>query len=709
MAISGSFTTGETDGRSITVNWWRNSVTDNTSNIGWSVVGSGSVGGWVTCGNMYLEMNGTVVLNDSTRINVYQGTVCYSGSINMVHDANGAKSFWLSFAAGIYYVDQNSYASGTSVIDRIPLAPTIVGLTADTITANSVRVGSEISTFGHGTSAAARIYYRTYPSGSWLSTADQNDASGYNYWTITGLAAYQVYEYKSYWWNNNGDASYSAPLTFTTLGYANYTNGTPYCETFHSNSIDVAVCVDTTCDSLAISVDGGSWIYHNGDFLGWKVTTISSLSPGVQHSFKTSIRRKDSQLWKESNIFYGTTLSHSAITATTGNVNDTATSVSISFTNPTATPVDVYLELPDLGSTMYKRTYNVTSPVTLTLDSATMDSMLAAMTSVKSTKLRYVVHDSLDGVDTLTTMDYLLTVVDANPVFTNFTYLDSDTTISDKTENNQYIVQNYSDLHAVISISDKAVALKGSTIARYTFNINGINVEQAYSESEINKAIGVITAASDQILTVTAYDSRGNVTAVAKTIFVVPYAIPIINSSGVRLNNFENDTTLVVGGSFSPVVVNSVSKNTIASDKVTYRYKKDSDAFGDWITMDRQVGAGIFTTTDEYLDLDNTSSYTFEVNVEDLFDNNTSTFVVGRGRPILMIGSNVNSIGIGTIPTEENVVDVSDDILMKSSIEAKDHYDGSEPRVVNVCYGTSETPPSAVTTPGGTIYIQYSD
>lgn len=664
-------------------------------------------------GFVYGRVNDTVNFHTGYAYNTwYQWASGTTGWIS--HSVNGTGTigaeFYWSGSSGGYGPGTVGPKSLSLVLDRCPLAPPIVGLTADTITSSSARIGTEISSFGHGTSAACRIYYRTYPSGGWIATSDQNDAPGYNYFTINGLSPYQTYEYKAYWWNNNGDSNYSSTQSFTTLGYANYTNGSPYCETIHSSYLNVAVCVDVTCDLLQLKVDGGSWTnYFVGDWVGWKVVTVTGLSTGTQHSFQTRIRRKDSQLTKDSSVFYGTTTSHATITSATGNINDTATSVTISFTNPTSTPVSVWLELPDINASSYKVTNNATSPATLTLDSTTKNLILAAMTSVKSTKLRYVVHDSLDGVDTWSFLDYTITIVNANPTFTTFTYLDTNTDITSVTGNNQYLLQDYSTLRATISSANKAVALKGATMSRYTFNINGLNESQTYSASDINKDLGIVTAATNQILTVEAIDSRGNKTSVVKTINMIPYSLPVINATVTRLNDFEEDTTLTVDGTFSRATILNIDKNTIEQDKVNYRYKRDDGAYSDWIEMARQLDVGEFTTANEYLTLDNTISYTFEISVEDKFDTKTVTAKVDRGKPIFMISGNLNSIGVGQIPTEEDVLEVSEDILIKSSVEARDHYDGSKPRVVNVCYGTSATPPSATTTPGGTIYIQYSE
>jgi len=90
----------------------------------------------------------------------------------------------------------------------------------------------------------------------------------------------------------------------------NYLNGTPYAEAITDVQFNVAVNVDTVCDNLATSLDGAGWVYWTGDWSGWKVVTLGgNLSSNEPHTFKTSIRRKDSGLWNESTVKTVTTLS----------------------------------------------------------------------------------------------------------------------------------------------------------------------------------------------------------------------------------------------------------------------------------------------------------------------------------------------------------------------------------------------------------------
>ena len=93
MAKSGSITTNEKEGRSITLSWSLSSqdVTNNTSTIAWTLKGSGSASGWVMAGGFKAVINGTTLYSTSTdsRIQLYNGTVIASGTLKIIHNSDG--------------------------------------------------------------------------------------------------------------------------------------------------------------------------------------------------------------------------------------------------------------------------------------------------------------------------------------------------------------------------------------------------------------------------------------------------------------------------------------------------------------------------------------------------------------------------------------------------------------------------------------------
>ena len=63
MASSGSITTNEVEGRSLTLSWTLSSqsIENNTSTIAWTLKGSGSASGWVMSGAFTAVINGETV------------------------------------------------------------------------------------------------------------------------------------------------------------------------------------------------------------------------------------------------------------------------------------------------------------------------------------------------------------------------------------------------------------------------------------------------------------------------------------------------------------------------------------------------------------------------------------------------------------------------------------------------------------------------
>ena len=68
-------------------------------------------------------------------------------------------------------------------------------------------------------------------------------------------------------------------------------------------------------------------------------------------------------------------------------------------------------------------------------------------------------------------------------------------------------------------------------------------------------------------------------------------------------------------------------------------------------------------------------------------------------------GLDANDVGLANVTNVEQVAVGGD--TMEGALIADDHGTATNDEVVNVCYGTSATPPTANTTTIGTLYIQY--
>jgi len=142
-----------------------------------------------------------------------------SGSFRVNCDANGNGSYSLSASIGLYANSPyNSVStSGSTGLPRIPLAPGLLNMTVDSITTNSARLGAELTSLGHGTSATLEMFYKKHTDSTYISLGAQADVAGYNYWSATGLLPATQYDYICNVTNNNGDFAQFTAQSFTTL------------------------------------------------------------------------------------------------------------------------------------------------------------------------------------------------------------------------------------------------------------------------------------------------------------------------------------------------------------------------------------------------------------------------------------------------------------------------------------------------------------
>lgn len=184
MASSGSITSNEMEGRSITLSWSisSQSVTENCSTLTWELTGSGSASGYVMAGAFKAVINGTTVYSSEPRIELRNGTSVASGTIKIAHNSDGSKSFSLSCEAGVYTYAVSVSASGTHTLNTIPRASSVSASNATMGSATTISISRASSSFTHtltylfGNASGTIVTKTTATSVSWtppLSLASQ--------------------------------------------------------------------------------------------------------------------------------------------------------------------------------------------------------------------------------------------------------------------------------------------------------------------------------------------------------------------------------------------------------------------------------------------------------------------------------------------------------------------------------------------------------
>ena len=185
MASSGSITTNEVEGRSLTLSWTLSSqsVEKNTSTISWTLKGSGSASGYVMSGAFKAVINGVTVYTSEPRIELRNTTTVASGTATIAHNSDGTKSFSLSCEAGIYTYAVSATAIGTHTLTTIPRASTISATNANMGSASTITITRASSSFTHTL---------TYSFGNATGTIATKTTSTSVSWTPTLTLANQI-------------------------------------------------------------------------------------------------------------------------------------------------------------------------------------------------------------------------------------------------------------------------------------------------------------------------------------------------------------------------------------------------------------------------------------------------------------------------------------------------------------------------------------
>lgn len=391
---------------------------------------------------------------------------------------------------------------------------------------------------------------------------------------------------------------------------------------------------DSTIDHIWYSVsDGSTWI-DKGEAGGTSGSfTIGSLKPNTLYYVKVKVRRADSQLESSSSRLEVTTYDYPYCNSAPGfTIENTLT---LGIENPLSRTCQVALVGND-GTSYGAYETNGTSIVGFN-DTGIVNWLYSTISNLKQGTYQVkVTHQG--NVRTTNGNTYAINTSKCFPTFSNYTYRDSNTAITDITGNNQVLIKGKSNLEVTISSANKMVTKNGATPSKYNLLIDSLNNNVNYSDSDIVVNMGSVINAGTKRLSVTAYDSRTLSHTVNKDVVVYDYNKPVINVDVSRLNNFESQTTLKISGSYDVLNIDGANKNSIVS--VSYRYKEKEGEWTDWITANATVVNDKFTCNDVILNLDNAEEFNIEARVVDKLDQGIASGSIDVGEAIFFISSN---------------------------------------------------------------------
>lgn len=324
-----------------------------------------------------------------------------------------------------------------------------------------------------------------------------------------------------------------------------------------------------------------------------------------------------------------------------GNFNVTYTSYISTYT------YKLRLSIPNV---IALETYEYASNTTFTLSNETIEYLYTYTTNSNTVRLGAVI-ETWDGNTKLGESTELINVCaisNANPIFTNFTFEDTNSTTTALTGNNKKIIQGYSNVKATIPTEFIAEAQKGATMVKYSFTCSDDQKDIIYSASESTN--NTINNVKSGVFNVYAIDSRNNSTLVTKNANQTISYTPITKGTATttRQNGVLEQTTLSLNGTVDLVNFGQVT-NSIQEAK--FRYKiTDSSTWSNYrnitLTVDNNGNYSYngLIQGDTNNGFDTGHSYNIEIVVSDNLS--TVTFTANLGSGIPNIALHKNGVGI---------------------------------------------------------------
>ena len=326
------------------------------------------------------------------------------------------------------------------------------------------------------------------------------------------------------------------------------------------------------------------------------------------------------------------------------NAGDLATTLQACISLDGTTANVPYRDIPKNGTTY---TFNLTS--------TERNTLLAATPNSNTLNVSFIIKTVLFGQTHYSSMSKVMTVVNANPTISGISYYDTNPTTLTITSDAEKIIQSNSTVEFKFAT---LTALKYSTLASVKATINGVSQSTSLSGStQSNKTLsfGTVNSSYDIAATIELTDSRGNKSSAPINITMLSWELPTGKISISRKDNYYDETYLKVESSIS-----SLDGSNAAT--IQYQYKAtDAPDYSALVTIN--------DATTYTLQLDNTKAYDFRIIVSDLLGSTTYNLVQQQGLPILFIDRLQRSVGIGTIPTENNMLAVDRRVSVKNTLQ----------------------------------------
>ena len=326
---------------------------------------------------------------------------------------------------------------------------------------------------------------------------------------------------------------------------------------------------------------------------------------------------------------------------TTFNIGDTITIYTNRKSNTFTHTVTFYF-----GTYSYQIATNVTDSVTF--NTSTIANNMYQQIPNASVGEGNVTVETYNGATSLGNKNVIFNakVINSNPTY-NASYLDTNSTTVEITQNDQQLIRNNSTL--MIQIAN-ASAKNYATLSTLSAVINGTTYNGTLSGTLGTINVGTLNLSSNTTAQVRLTDSRGITTTKNLNLIILDWVLPTAIISLQRQNNFYSETDINVNAEYSSLD----SKNTIT---IKVRSKKTSEStYGAYTTLQDNV-----TTT---LTLDNNYAWNVQVLVQDEIGSTTYNLTIDRGIPIIYFDRILRSMGINCFPADAQSLEIGGENVM---------------------------------------------
>lgn len=333
----------------------------------------------------------------------------------------------------------------------------------------------------------------------------------------------------------------------------------------------------------------------------------------------------------------------------------------IEFYNPAGFTLQLKIEAGGNNSLIVRDNITSGSPYTFQLTNAERNTLRALIPNSNTLSVRFTVGTYQNGtIQNWSYLDRTMTITNANPTF-DVAYLDTNSSTTAITQNNQLLIQNNSTLQIKVT---NASAKKSASLVRVDTTINGIPYGGSFGHGGnvsnwANMNVGALDISQNLTINIVVTDSRDNTTTKQIELKMLQWSLPTALITMRRVSNFYPTTNLKVDGTCSYL-------NNNNSLTIQYQYKKVSDTNYSALTTIQNNVETQFTA-------DNNYEWNVRIILTDRLGSTTYNLILNKGIPIVFFDDILSATGFNCFPKVKDSVcssdlPIDDEILIGSQV-----------------------------------------